>query len=214
MEQINVVIAEDHGVVLEGLKLLLAQDKQINIMGEASNGAEVMEIVAKGEPLDIVIADIRMPEINGLELISKVKAIRPEIKLVMLSMFDDESHVLEAFELGASAYILKKGDADELIFALKQVNVGGRYLSSELVFGFLDRDIQNTVFTSAKAVDFSSRELEILHLISQGMTNHEMSETLFLSRRTIEGHRQSLIEKSGGKNTAALIRYAVLNRLV
>lgn len=214
MEVVNVLIAEDHGVVLKGLKLLLGQDPQINIAGEASNGVEVLEIFAKGEKVDIVVADIRMPEINGLELISKVKVLNPEVKFVMLSMFDDEAHVVEAFELGASGYLLKKGDVEELIFAIKQVNAGGKYLSSELVFGFLDRVIQNTVAASASEVEFSSRELEILHLISEGMTNHEMSEKLFLSRRTIEGHRLSLIEKSGTKNTAALIRYAVLNKLV
>jgi two-component system, NarL family, response regulator NreC len=214
MELINVLIAEDHRVVLKGLRLLLEQDEQISIVGEASNGTEVLSFIAERDDVDVVISDIRMPEIDGLELISKVKQRNPRIKLLMLSMFDDEPHVLDAIERGASGYLLKKGDAQELIFAIKQVHLGSRYLSSELVFGFVDRVVQKSISASVSDVEFSERELEVLQLIAEGMTNQEMSDKLFLSRRTVEGHRQSLIEKSGSRNTAALIKYAVLNRLV
>ena len=132
-------------------------------------------------------------------------------------MHDNEKYVAQAFLDGASGYLLKNVSADELIFALKHTHKGGKYLFSELAIRMLEKLVHhghNSIHTTESQVDFSIREIEVLHLIAEGLTNNEMSDKLFISKRTIEGHRQSLIEKTGARNTAALIRYAVLNGIV
>jgi len=137
--------------------------------------------------------------------------------LIILSMLDNEKYVAQAFSEGACGYLLKNVSSDELIFAIKHVSAGGKYLCSELSIRMLERLVNSSLSSPSvfeDVIDLSSREIEVLNLIAQGLTNHEMSEKLFLSKRTIEGHRQSLIEKTGSRNTAALIRYAVINGIV
>lgn len=214
---LKIILAEDHNIVRNGIRALLESEGGIKVVGEATNGQKVLNIIAKEDHIDLVLADINMPVMDGIELIKNLKANYPKIRLVILSMLDNEKYVAQAFSEGACGYLLKSVSADELIFAIKHVSGGGRYLCSELSIKMLERLIHSplsnqTVFEDA--IDFSSREIEVLNLIAEGLTNHEMSEKLFLSKRTIEGHRQSLIEKTGSRNTAALIRYAVLNGLV
>ncbi|WP_158799641.1 response regulator transcription factor [Pedobacter sp. L105] len=214
---LNLMLAEDHNIVRNGIRMLLEADKEISIAGEATNGLEVLNMIAGGLKADIVLADINMPEMDGISLIRELKVISPETRIVMLSMLDNEKYVAQAFSEGASGYLLKNVSADELVFALKHVNAGEKYLCSELSIRLLDRLIQIAnvpVNQNNPPVDFSMREIEILHLIAEGLTNNEMSEKLFISKRTIEGHRQSLIEKTGSRNTAALIRFAVLSGIV
>jgi DNA-binding NarL/FixJ family response regulator len=214
---INLILAEDHNIVRNGISLLLGADKEISIKGEAVNGLEVLNMLAAGVTADMILADINMPEMDGISLISEIRKSSPQTKIVILSMLDNEKYVTQAFAEGASGYLLKSASADELLFALKHVNAGGKYLCSELSVRLLDK-LQHTVHTpfdkASHEIDFSLREIEILHLIAEGLTNSEMSEKLFISKRTIEGHRQSLIEKTGSRNTAALIRFAVLSGIV
>jgi DNA-binding NarL/FixJ family response regulator len=214
---LNVILAEDHNIVRNGIRMLLQADKSINICGEAVNGREVLELIAENQEVDIVLADINMPELDGISLIGELKAIQANVRVVMLSMHDNEKYVAEAFVEGASGYLLKNVSADELLFALKYVHAGGRYLCAELAIVMLDKVIKNghsSLNPARPEIDFSMREIEVLHLIAEGLTNSEMSDKLFISKRTIEGHRQSLIDKTGSKNTAALIRFAVLNGLI
>ncbi|MNK17101.1 Transcriptional regulatory protein DegU [compost metagenome] len=213
---INIILAEDHNIVRNGIKLLLEADEQIRVLGEGNNGIEVMKLLASGE-VDMIIADINMPEMDGMQLLREVKAKYPKIKVVMLSMHDHEKYVMEAFKNGGDGYLLKNVGADELIFAVKFVNQGRRYLCSELTMSLMDTMLQSKQYLMSmpdNEIDFSLRELEILQLIAEGLTNLEMSEKLFLSKRTIEGHRQSLLDKTGSKNSAALIRYGVINGLI
>jgi len=214
---LSLLLAEDHNIVRNGIRMLLEADKEISIAGEATNGLEVLEIIDKGIKVDIVLADINMPEMDGISLIRELKLKSPETQIVMLSMLDNEKYVSQAFSEGASGYLLKNVSADELIFSLKHVNTGGKYLCAELSIRLLDKLIHTTnvpVNHINANLDFSMREIEILHLIAEGLTNHEMSDKLFISKRTIEGHRQSLIEKTGSRNTAALIRFAVLSGII
>jgi len=158
-----------------------------------------------------------MPEMDGMQLLKEVKSKYPKVKVVMLSMHDHEKYVMEAFKNGASGYLLKNIDAEELIFAVKFVDQGRRYLCAELTMSLMDTMLQSKQHLMSmpeNEIDFSLRELEILQLIAEGLTNLEMSEKLFLSKRTIEGHRQSLLDKTGSKNSAALIRYGVLHGLI
>ncbi|SEA44371.1 response regulator transcription factor [Pedobacter hartonius] len=214
---INLILAEDHNIVRNGISMLLGADKEISIRGEAVNGREVLNMIAEGIQADIILADINMPEMDGITLIKEVKQLSPQTKVVMLSMLDNEKYVVQAFADGASGYLLKSISADELLFALKHVNSGNKYMCSELSMRLLDKLLHtvNTPFDQSRhEIDFSLREIEILHLIAEGLTNSEMSDKLFISKRTIEGHRQSLIEKTGSRNTAALIRFAVLSGIV
>jgi len=214
---LNLILAEDHNIVRNGIRMLLETDKEISIAGEAVNGREVLDMIAGGVKADIVLADINMPELDGISLIRELKISSPQTRIVMLSMLDNEKYVSQAFSEGASGYLLKNVSSDELVFALKHVSSGGKYLCAELAIRLMDKLMQSSVIPinhSNPQVDFSMREIEILHLIAEGLTNNEMSDKLFISKRTIEGHRQSLIEKTGSRNTAALIRFAVLSGIV
>jgi len=213
---INILLAEDHNIVRNGIKMLLESDANIRVFKEAINGVEVMKLLEANE-VDIILADINMPEMDGMQLLREVKAKYPKIKVIMLSMHDHEKYVMEAFKSGASGYLLKNMDAEELIFAVKFVNQGRRYVCAELTMSLMDSMLQSRQHLIAmpeNEIDFSLRELEILQLIAEGLTNLEMSEKLFLSKRTIEGHRQSLLDKTNSKNSAALIRYGVLHGLI
>jgi DNA-binding NarL/FixJ family response regulator len=214
---LNVILAEDHTIVRNGIRMLLEMDKEINVVGEAVNGLEVLQLIKQDIKIDIILADINMPEMDGIALIRELKIVSPDTRIVMLSMLDNEKYVAQAFSEGASGYLLKNVSADELLFSLKHIHIGGKYLCSELAIRLLDKLIQTSntqVLSPDLSVELSMREIEILHLIAEGLTNSEMSDKLFISKRTIEGHRQSLIEKTGSRNTAALIRFAVLNGFI
>ncbi|WP_367866486.1 response regulator [Pedobacter sp. WC2423] len=212
---LSLILAEDHNIVRNGIRMLLEADKEISIAGEATNGLEVLEIISSGVKVDIVLADINMPEMDGIALIKELKLKSPATQIVMLSMLDNDKYVSQAFSEGASGYLLKSVSADELIFSLKHVNAGGQYLCAELAMRLLNKSISTVPLNRINDhVEYSMREIEILELIAEGLTNNEMSAKLFISKRTIEGHRQSLIEKTGAKNTAALIRYAVLSGII
>ena len=212
---LSLILAEDHNIVRNGIRMLLEADKEISIAGEATNGLEVLEIIGSGIKVDIVLADINMPEMDGIALIKELKLKSPATQIVMLSMLDNDKYVSQAFSEGASGYLLKSVSADELIFSLKHVNAGGQYLCAELAMRLLNKSISTWPLNRINDnVEYSMREIEILDLIAEGLTNNEMSAKLFISKRTIEGHRQSLIEKTGAKNTAALIRYAVLSGII
>lgn len=212
---LSLILAEDHNIVRNGIRMLLEADKEISIAGEATNGLEVLDIISRGVKVDIVLADINMPEMDGITLIKELKVKSPATQIVMLSMLDNDKYVSQAFSEGASGYLLKNVSAGELIFSLKHVNAGGQYLCAELAMRLLNESISTVPLNRINNnVEYSMREIEILDLIAEGLTNNEMSAKLFISKRTIEGHRQSLIEKTGAKNTAALIRYAVLSGII
>lgn len=214
---INILLAEDHNIVRNGIKMLLETDANIKIVGEAINGKEVLKKLKERLDVDIILTDINMPEMDGITLIKEAKQLNPEILVVILSMHDNEKYVLQAFSEGASGYVLKNVGADELLFCLNFVANGNKYLCTELTMKMIDNIILNKLYLpndNNTKIDFSTREIEVLNLIAEGLTNSEMSEKLFISKRTVEGHRQSLLEKTGSKNTATLIRFAILNGIV
>lgn len=213
----KVILAEDHNIVRNGIKMLLESQGEITVVAEANNGLEVLSYFSEGGHADIVIADINMPEMDGISLIAQLRTLNPSTHVVMLSMLDNEKYVAQAFIEGARGYLLKNVGEEELNFALRYVVGGGRYLCAELAEKLLDKLTQTTIQhpeTNGHHIDFSLREMEVLHLIAEGYTNTEMADKLFLSKRTIEGHRQALIDKTGAKNTAALIRFAVVNGFI
>jgi len=212
----DVILAEDDNLVRDGIRLLLETHGGFRVIGEAHNGLEAIELLKEGKKPDVILADINMPDMDGIELIKAVKDYDPKIQVVMLSMLANEKYIIQSFSEGASGYLLKTVSPDELIFSLKQVVSGERYISSDLSFGLLERSAKQPPIVPAEPLNLhlNSREMEILKLIGEGLTNSEMGEKLFISRRTVEGHRQNLMDKTGCKNTASLIKYAVLNRLI
>ncbi len=215
---INVLLAEDHNVVRNGIKSLLDKENELQVVAEATNGRQALELLEKGLHVDIILADINMPEMNGIDLIVQIKSKYPKIKVIILSMLDNEKYIVEAFKAGAGGYILKNVNADELIYALKHIHFKNeRYVCHEIALRLLDKMINKPeviVSDEMIEIDLSKREIEVLMLIGEGYTNIEIADKLFTSKRTVEGHRQNLIDKTGSRNTAALIRYAILSGIM
>jgi DNA-binding NarL/FixJ family response regulator len=214
---IKIILAEDHNIVRNGIRSLLEKEKDFEVTGEAVNGKEVLALLEKGITADIVLADMNMPELSGIELIANLKQLVPSCKVIVLSALDHEKYVVQAFQTGANGYLLKSVSPDELIFAIRHVCDGSQYICSELTSRFLNRllSMPDTVTTElAEGIEFSSRETEILGLIAEGYTNQEIADKVFTSKRTVEGHRQALIEKTGARNTAALVRFALINGII
>jgi DNA-binding NarL/FixJ family response regulator len=214
---INVILAEDHNIVRDGIRNLLEKEKDLKIVGEALNGQEVLDLLNTGISADIILADINMPILNGIEMTTKLAASALSVKVVILSMLDHERYVIQAFQAGVSGYLLKNISSDELIFALRHINTEGRYVCSELALRFLDRLVaqpDRRQHEEETGIEFSTRDIEVLMLIADGLTNQEIADRLFTSKRTVEGYRQTLIEKTGTRNTAALIRYAIVHGLI
>lgn len=215
---INVVLAEDHNVVRNGIKSLLENEQDLQVVAEATNGSEVLDLLEKGINTDIILTDINMPKMTGIEMTALVNEKFPNVKVIILSMLDHEKYIIEAFKAGASGFILKNVTKDELVFALKHVRLNNeKYICSELALRLLDKLINKpdvAVPDELSDLDLSKREVEVLVLIAEGYTNQEIADKLFTSKRTIEGHRQNLIDKTNSRNTAALIRYAILSGLI
>jgi len=214
---LKVILAEDHNIVRNGIRMLLENEPDFEVIGEATNGREVLDLLERNIEAELILADINMPVMDGMSMLKAIRTNYPDVKVIFLSMLDNEKYVSQAFKEGASGYVFKNVSSDELIFSLKQVNSGSRYLCTELALNLLDRSLQESpVFTTApeSKIEFSQREVEVLQLIAEGLTNTEIAEKIFISKRTVEGHRQSILEKTGSKNTATLIRFAVLNGFI
>ncbi len=218
MNEIRILLAEDHLVVRNGIKLLLNSQSDLNVVADVNSGKEALEILNSGLEVDVVITDLGMHNIDGLQLIQEVSDRFPKLKVIVLTMLDCEQHVIKAFEYGAKGYLVKNVGSDELIFSIKHVSKGGRYLCEDLTMSFIQSGIERLKGKNFEVepieLDLTSRELEVLELLGEGYTNLEISKKLFLSKRTVEGHRQNLIDKTKSKNTPALIKFAVMNGLI
>jgi len=215
MKSINVFLVEDHNIVRNGIRTLLERQPDIKIVEEAETVNEALEKLRKGLDVDVILTDINMPELSGLDLISIVKPEFPDIRIIILTMLEHENYIKQAIAAGASGYLLKNIDIEQMLFAVRYVSAGGRYICSEVVFEMLKKQLNSTAeIISNQTVDLSQREEEVLHLIADGFTNQEIADKLFTSRRTVEGHRQNLLEKTGTKNTATLIRHAIRSGII
>lgn len=213
---IKVLLAEDHNIVRNGIRSLLDKQPDMTVVGEAINGLEVLQKIEDTE-VDLVLTDINMPHLNGLAMLDEIKGKSPEIKVLFLSMLDHENYVLQAIANGASGYLLKSVSEEEMMFAIRHIIAGNLYICSELTLRLISKfvTIAEEIGKELKvSIDLSKREMEILLLIAEGYTNNEIAEKLFTSRRTVEGHRQNLLEKTGARNTATLIRFAVRNGII
>ena len=217
---IKVILTDDHKLVRDGIKALLKDEEGLKIVGEASDGEQLLELLTS-TPADVVVLDLNMPGKNGLELIGYIKEGYPDVKVLVLSMLNYEYHVHQAMEAGAAGYLLKDSGKDELILAINLVAKGTPYICSNVTLDLLRKHfdgvhvVEHPEATTLKhTADLTKRELQILHLIAEGLTNADIAEKLFTSKRTIETHRQNLLEKTKTKNTATLIKYALQNGLI
>ena len=214
---VNIILADDHLIVRGGIKAMLEKEKSFRIAGEAGNGAEVLALLQNGVMADIVLADMNMPVMGGIDLTERLKQEYPAIKVIVLSALDSEKYVIKAFKSGASGYLLKNISTAELIFAICHTHEYGQYICAELSGRFLKRllTIPDPITNeNVQDIEFSTTDVEILSLIAEGYTNQEVADKLFTSKRTIENHRQQLIDRTSSRNTIALIRFAMLNGVI
>ena len=214
---INIILADDHNIIRTSLKALIEKYEGIKVVAEVSDGSAVLELLEKGLKADIILSDILMPQLDGISLTSQIKTRGYETKVVVLSILDDEKYASNAFVSGAFAYLSKDIEEDELLFCLQHVMKGKRYLSSNLCISILERfntQLNMLAQKSSNKINFTEREINVLTLISEGLTNQEIADKLYLSRRTVESQREALISKTGTKNSASLVRFAMINGYV
>ncbi len=202
----TIVLADDHAVLREGLRALLAQSSDWEIVAEAADGLELLDMVERHAP-QIVILDLAMPNLGGLEALERIKRFDQKPAVLVLSARMDERSAYESLRAGASGFIPKSAGLDELVFALNSVVKGQKYLSPTICAGVLDHkaeDDSNAVFTS-----LSSREREIMKLLSEGHPNREIAKMLCISPRTVDTHRANIMKKLGVSSNVELARVAV-----
>jgi DNA-binding NarL/FixJ family response regulator len=212
---IRVLIAEDHLMVRAGIRALLEKAGDIHVLGEASNGQEAIELVEKFVP-DVLIMDIMMPRMNGIQAAENIRKLNVPTRILLLSMYSDEGLIYQALQSGVKGYVLKSSVSDELLWAVHTVASGKTYLSSQVS----DIVVESAVHPHLPGRDhdpfanISPREKEILQLIAEEHTSSEIAKLLFISEKTVEKHRASLMEKLNVHNLAGLVRLAVKYRLV
>jgi len=212
----HILLTEDHGVVREGLRQMLSKEDEVNRVETAASANEALHILTSGLRPDILLTDLHLGDLSGVELISQARALIPELKAALLTIETDPRYLSDAFRAGALGYILKEADADELMFGLRKVARGRHFICSGLTKRLGERLVRERpiIHTDTPDVELSSREQEILDLIADGYTNSEIADRIFTSRRTVEGHRLSMISKTGVRNTPELIKFAMLHGLL
>ncbi|HNY92901.1 MAG TPA: response regulator transcription factor [bacterium] len=212
----SIMIADDHAVLREGLRLLLSSYPQFEVIGEADDGMTAVATALQIKP-DVLLLDIAMPNMRGIEAILELKRLEPEIKILVLSMHDREEYVLQAMKNGADGYILKKSAAAELVAALNHVISGEIYLSPSvsrhLVRNWL-RDEESMAGVSRAETELSERERTVLKLIAEGRSNKEVASLLHISAKTVETHRARIMSKLELRTVPDLVRYAIKSGLV
>jgi DNA-binding NarL/FixJ family response regulator len=204
---IRILIADDHGVMRAGLRAMLEGEPTVEVIGEASDGEEVLNL-AKSLLPEIVLLDIGMPGMDGIETTRRLTKLSQPVKVLILSVYEDESLLREAIRAGASGYIVKRAAGDELIDAIRAVSNGYMYIHPAIT-RLLVSDLSPTIDPKKGALEsLTPRELEVMGFIIRGFTNRQIAETLFISQRTVEGHRASLFGKLGLKNRVELVEYA------
>lgn len=211
----NIILADDHQVLREALRMLLETQPDFHVIAETGDGLNAAKLVERHKP-DVLIVDMMMPGLSGLEAARRTKRISPATKVIVLSMYDAESYVVESLKAGVVGYVLKKSSSQELIFAIRQALAGNLYLSPSLneraIQAYMSRAKEAQVEDLLDAL--TDREREIFPLAAQGLTNPQIAEALSLSARTVEMHRGNLMKKLGLKSQTELVKYAVKRGVV
>lgn len=215
-DKINVLIVDDHQLMIEGLKALLEDEEKIGFVSGANSLDQTLKFL-ESNSIDVILMDVNMPNVSGIEATIKIKELYPDIKVIALTMHDDISIITKMIKAGASGYVLKRTNMDEVIEALKIVHSNGKYLSMSTQNIIMDNLMSPEDLLDAKSDKkpvLSSRELEVLSLIAKEFSNEQIGEKLFISERTVEAHRRNIFIKTKTKSIVGLIKYAIVEELI
>jgi NarL family two-component system response regulator LiaR len=208
MTDIRVVLCEDHLITRQGIRRLLEDEKGLEVVGEAGNGEEVIQLVNEIKP-DVILMDVAMPKLNGIEATRQIKIISPKTNILILSAYDDDEYVFALLKAGANGYLLKNVSGDELVRAIKAVNKGDPVLNPVVAKKVVNyfRLGETRIPSADDTAKLSERELSIIRLAAKGLTNKDIAENLHLSYRTVEGHLRDIFNKLGvGSRTEAVLQ--------
>lgn len=200
---IRLAIAEDHQSLIDGIKLLLEYEEDITIVGTANDGEELLSIVKKQQPT-VILTDIRMPKIDGIQATKIIKKEYPEINIIAFTMFDQADAIKQMLDAGASGYLLKNSSLSEVLNAIRSVNNGGTYFDANIN----TQNLGKTTITNGKSL-LTKRQIQILELVAQGKTSREIANLLFIGIQTVDTHRKNMIKILGLKGKGELLRYAL-----
>jgi DNA-binding NarL/FixJ family response regulator len=209
----RILIADDHAIVRSGLKRVLDTKPDMEVVAEAVNGAEAVE-QALAEDVDLAILDVSMPELTGIQAATELHKRKPELKILMLSMYDSEQFLFEALKAGASGYVLKSGADDDIVDAVRAAMRGDSYLYSSAVTALVQDYVERGGRGEEQFDVLTPRELEVLKLIAEANTSKEIADKLFISIKTVDRHRQNILEKLGMRDRVELTRYAIRRGLI
>lgn len=213
MENINpyrIVLADDHVIFRRGIKGLITQKPELKVVGEASDGLELLNMLQRGLKTDMVIMDISMPKLRGIEATAEIKSILPEVKVLILTMFKTKEYLYHCISAGAKGYLIKEDSEEELFSAIDSIRRGDMFIS-KLLTRELTEDLSYLYYGDGQLPTdpLTQREREVLKLVAEGKSNKEIADLLYISTRTVENHRANLMNKLKLKKTADLIRYAI-----
>ncbi len=215
MAKIKILIADDHTIVREGVRMILAKERDIEVVGEAGDGREALDLVDRLRP-DVVIMDLSMPGMGGIEATKHIKERHPAVNVLALTMHEDESYVFQLLRAGASGYVLKRAAAQDLVQAVRAAARGEAFLypsiTRKVVEDYLKRVEQGE--ERARYDGLTEREREVLTLIAQGLTNQHIAQKLYISIKTVQTHRAHILEKLGLHDRTELVRYAIRKGLI
>lgn len=209
---IHIAIADDHQMFIDGIKSLLKGNKKIQVVSEANTGEVLLQNMVN-TPVHLILMDVNMPVMDGIETTKQVKQLYPDIKVIMLTMFGTRDYIEKLLRAGADGYILKNTGKDELITAMEKVMQGESYFSKEVTERIMEGLQGKKTEQNPMMVELTEREKDVLRLIAQELTSHEIADKLFISFHTVETHRKNLISKLQVKNIAGLVKYAVQHGL-
>ncbi|MGB0888452.1 MAG: response regulator [Vicingaceae bacterium] len=211
---INIILADDHQLIIDGISNLLENELEINIVATCNNGVEVLEQLPKHK-VDLLLLDLDMPEMNGLQCAEEVQQRFSEVKIAILTMHQEKALIQKFIEFGVKGYFLKTIQKDELVHAIKSIAKGGEYFPSDVTKALLQKQkITPNVTQSPLISELTEREIEIIRAVSQGLSNKEIAEKLFISPRTADTHRTNIMRKLDLHNVAEMVRFAFQNKLV
>lgn len=209
----TIIIVDDHLIFRQGLKSIISQENFATIIGEASNGIEFLELLSSRKP-DVVLMDIDMPHMNGLEATEKAMKLMPDLKIIAFTMFGDEEYYYKMIDRGVKGFILKTSGINELENAIRDVMLGESYFSNELLRKIITHFSNKNNIVDSIVNSLTERELEILQQICQGLSNEEIADKLFISPKTVKSHKSNLLEKTNSKNIQGLILFGIKNKIV
>lgn len=212
VKPVKIILVEDHRIVRDGIRFLLEEQNEVEIVGEAANGLKALELLEENE-VEVAVVDLNMPVMNGLQTTEAILSRFPHVRVLALTMHDDEQNIKGMLKAGASGYVIKNAGVDELVNAIRTIAGGGNYFSAEatraVMMDLVNPQEEKPAPTLPLNVTLTDREMEVLKLIVEENTNQEIAEKLFISIRTVDTHRRNLLQKTGARNTAGLVRFAI-----